>query len=46
VGEQKTGFWSWWKMYGLAAALGAVDGCNTPQKEILVVLAQRPTLAA
>jgi 2-polyprenyl-3-methyl-5-hydroxy-6-metoxy-1,4-benzoquinol methylase len=46
VGEQKTNFMSWWKMYALAAVLRAVDGCNTPQKEILVVLAQRPALAA
>jgi SAM-dependent methyltransferase len=46
VGEQKTSFMSWWKMYALAAVLRAVDGCNTPQKEILVVLAQRPSLSS
>lgn len=40
VGEREISR-SWWKMSALAALLKMLDSCDTPQKEILIVLAQR-----
>ena len=42
VGKREFSFWSWWKIIALAALLRLVDSCDTPQNEILVVLAQKP----
>lgn len=42
VGECDISFWSWWKLHTLAALLRMVDCGDTPQKEILVILAQKP----
>jgi SAM-dependent methyltransferase len=42
VGECIFSFWSWWKLHTLAALLRLVDRGNTQQKEILVILAQKP----
>lgn len=42
AGEENASILSWWKIHALAAVLRAADGCNTPQKVALVVLAQKP----
>jgi 2-polyprenyl-3-methyl-5-hydroxy-6-metoxy-1,4-benzoquinol methylase len=42
VGECIFSFWSWWKLHILAALLRLVDHGHTQQKEILVILAQKP----
>jgi SAM-dependent methyltransferase len=43
AGEEHASILSWWKIHALAAVLRAADGCDTPQKVALVVLAQKPT---
>ena len=42
VGEGEISFRSWWKMYIFAVLLRMADNCDTPQNEILVVLAHKP----
>lgn len=44
AGEEDARILSWWKIHALAAILRAADGCDTPQKVALVVLAQKPSL--
>lgn len=42
VGKCQFSFRSWWKLHMLAAILRMIDGGKTQQKEILVILAQKP----